>query len=200
MKKYILVLGVMILSACLLSGCLLPYLPTSSRVDSSSSEMIESSSEIPSSSEEVSSEQPSAESSKEESKAPEKEEGVGEIADGDYTIKIKEAVLTTDYQGKSAVVIKYDFTNNSNDTASYLMNTQAKVFQGGVELESAVLNVDDENNTLVNNSLKEIKTGVTLEVGESYLLNDTTTPLEVEVQELITFVDSGKVTKTIPIA
>ena len=52
---------------------------------------------------------------------------------------------------------------------------------------------------LSDNETKEIKKGATLDVEVAYVLNDTTTDLEVEVKELISFNDSV-VKKTFSIA
>lgn len=115
---------------------------------------------------------------------------------GDYEIEILSAKLTKDWEDKDAVIIEFKFTNNSDEPQSFMVAISDKVFQDGIELESAVVTGKDYN---VDNQLKEIKTGKSLNVQAAFLLNDTTTPIEVEVSELISFSDK-KVVKTFDIA
>lgn len=115
---------------------------------------------------------------------------------GDYEIEILSAKVTKDWEGKDAVIVEYKFTNNSDEAQSFMVAISDKVFQDGIELESAVVTDKDYN---VDNQVKEIKPGKSLNVQAAFLLNDTTTPIEVEVSELISFSDK-KVVKTFDIA
>ena len=54
---------------------------------------------------------------------------------------------------------------------------------------------DDGNYDSNNNQSKEIKPGVTIDVMVAYKLNDTTSPVEVEVGQFLSF-DNTKITKT----
>ena len=117
---------------------------------------------------------------------------------GDYEVEIKSARLTKDFEGKDVVVITYAFTNHGKDNASFSFALNDEVFQNGVGLnESLFLKDGDEYSA--DNQTKEIKTGASLEVDVAYELNDTTTDVEVEVSELISF-DDAKITKTFKIA
>lgn len=118
---------------------------------------------------------------------------------GDYSVVIDSCRLAKDYADKSVVIVKYKFTNNSNDTATaFYIAFDDNVYQNGVGLnESYVL--DDSANYTSDNQTKEIKKGATLEVEVAYELNDTTTDIEVEVKELFSFSDKT-LTKTFKIA
>ena len=104
---------------------------------------------------------------------------------GDYTCVIKDAYQTTDYEGNDAVVVTFDFTNNSTEAISFDVALYATVYQDGVELDYAYIG-DDE---IDNSSYTDIKPGTTLEVCEAYELRNTTSDIEVEVEELFSLTD-----------
>ena len=117
---------------------------------------------------------------------------------GDYKVEIVSCRLAKDYEGKDIVIVKYSFTNNSDDNASFMFAFDENVYQNGIGLNECYI-ADDSANYSSDNQTKEIKTGATLEVEVAYELNDTTTDIEVEVKELISFNDSV-VTKTFSIS
>lgn len=132
------------------------------------------------------------------SPSPEPEEGENGAGNlGDYTVEILSARKSTDYEGKDAIVIRYSFTNNSDDATSFMFATQSKAFQDGVELEMAVLMDDDTYNS--QDLTKEIKTGASIEVEKAFVL-DSDSPVEAEVSELVSFDDEQKVEKTFDLA
>lgn len=116
---------------------------------------------------------------------------------GDYSVEIVSCRLAKDYEDKPAVIVKYKFTNNSDEATSFMLAFSDKVYQSGIELSGAVI-IDDKANFDSQNQLKEIKKGATIEVETAYTLNDTTTDIEVEVEELFSF-NSKKITKTFSI-
>ena len=114
---------------------------------------------------------------------------------GDFAVTIESARLAKDYEGKDVVIVKYTFENlNDEDGDSFMWAMDDKVFQNGVGLNKSYF-VDDSANYSSDNQSKEIRKGASIEVEVAYELNDTTTPIEVEVSELISFTDA-KVTKT----
>lgn len=123
---------------------------------------------------------------------------VGDSNLGDYKLVIKSCRLAEDYEGKPIAIIKYSFTNNSDDPASFSYAFSDSVYQNGVALNKCYF-ADDSANYSLDDQSKEIKKGVTLEVEVAYELNDTTTVLEVEVEELFSFNDTI-VKKTFKIA
>lgn len=116
---------------------------------------------------------------------------------GDYAVEISSYKLAKDYEDKPIIVVEYQFTNNSDDAASFMTALSYTAFQDGIELESAL--VMDENVYDADAAMKEIKTGKSLKVYAAYLLNDKTNPVECEVTEFISFSDK-KVVKTFDIA
>ncbi len=111
---------------------------------------------------------------------------------GDYKCVVKKATLCKDYEGKDAVKIVYDFTNNSKEATSFDIALQDDVYQDGVGLETAILSDDD--NVDYGFDVK-IKPGVTKEVTKAYILSDTSTELTIEIGEWISFDDSKITTK-----
>lgn len=71
------------------------------------------------------------------------------------------------------------------------------VYQAGVGLNKAFV-LDDSEKYSADNQTKEIKKGASIEVEVAYELNDTTTDIEVEVEELFSFNDD-KIVKTFSI-
>ena len=116
---------------------------------------------------------------------------------GDYSIDIKSCRIAEDYEGKPVVIITYGFTNNGKDSAAFYTSVTEEVYQNGIGLNESYV-VADSANYDSSNQTKEIKTGSTLDVEVAYELNDTTTDVEVEVTEWISFSDK-KLTKTFKI-
>ena len=112
---------------------------------------------------------------------------------GDYNVIIDSCRLATDYEGEPIVIVKYQFTNNSDEPACFAWSLEYDAFQNGVGLNECWF-ADDSANYSSDNQTKEIKTGASLSVEVAYKLNDSTTDVEIEVSELITFSDK-KITK-----
>ena len=116
---------------------------------------------------------------------------------GDYEVVIDSCRLAEDYEGKPVVIVKYQFTNNSDNASAFCWTLEANVFQNGIGLNESYV-VDDSANYSSDNQIKEIKKGATLAVEVAYELNDATTPIDVEVSEYISFSDKT-VSKTFEI-
>ena len=117
---------------------------------------------------------------------------------GDYSVDIKSCRLAEDYEGKPIVIITYGFTNNGESAAAFYTSVTAEAYQGGIGLNECYF-AEDSAKYISDNQSKEIKTGATLDVEVAYVLNDTTTDVEIEVSEWISFSDK-KLTKTFTIA
>ena len=124
---------------------------------------------------------------------------VDENAIGDYSVVIDSCRLAKDYEGKPVVIVKYIFTNVSHDDAiSFMVAIDENVYQGGIGLNEAYF-LNDSANYNSDNQTKDIKKGATLEIEVAYTLNDTTTDIEVEVKEWLSF-DDTTLTKVFSIA
>ena len=116
---------------------------------------------------------------------------------GEYSVEILGCRLAKDYEGKDVVIVKYKFTNNSEDSTAFYTAFNDTVYQDGVGLNEAYV-LDDSAEYDDGNQTKDIKSGANLEVEVAYELNDTETDIEVEVEELFSF-DDKKITKTFSI-
>ena len=102
---------------------------------------------------------------------------------GDFQIEIGDATMGKDYEGKDAIIITYKWSHSADEAKNFMFAFSDKAFQGGIQLETAIM-VEGVDSSA---SMLDIKAGVTLEVKEAYLLRDTTTLVEIEVSELISF-------------
>ena len=118
---------------------------------------------------------------------------------GDYTVEISDYRFAKDYEGKDVIIVKYIFSNvNGDEPASFMFAFSNYAFQNGVGLNEAIF-MDDNSDYNSDNQTKEIKKGATIEVEVAYELNDSTTPVEIEVEELFSF-EEKTITKTFEIA
>lgn len=116
---------------------------------------------------------------------------------GDYNVVIESCRLAKDYSGKPIAIIKYKFTNDSDDAISFWLAIDDNVYQNDIGLNICYLAADSANYS-TDNQYKDVRKGATLEVEVAYELNDTSTPIQVEVCEYISF-NNKKVTKTFTI-
>ena len=116
---------------------------------------------------------------------------------GDYEVVIESCRLASDYFGEPIIIVKYKFTNNDNDPSCFSWSLNNAAFQDGIGLNKCYL-VDDSANYSSDNQTKEIKKGSSISVEVAYKLNDTTTDVEIEVSELISF-NKKTITKTFTI-
>lgn len=122
-----------------------------------------------------------------ESEAPVEEETPDQsnaAALGDYYVEIKSASLAQDYKGNPAIVVTYAWTNNSDDTTSSMTAVSCSAFQDGVELETAIITDDSYDS---DSFMTEVRPGTTIDIQAAFVLPNTTSIVEVEVGEWITF-------------
>lgn len=103
---------------------------------------------------------------------------------GDYTVTIQSYQLAKNFDGGDALVINYDWVNNSDAAASPFMTFMIKGFQDGVETsdEGYVEEVD------LGMGQKEVKPGGQITGAQDVIgIDDINKPLLIELDELITF-------------
>lgn len=105
--------------------------------------------------------------------------------DSDYAVTIDGARLSTDYEGNECVIVTYTWTNNSEETTSAAAAVYAKVFQNGVQCETAFV-TEDIDSTNYSNDVRP-GTSVSYEIG--YEISDHS-EIEVEVSELFSLDDT----------
>lgn len=133
-----------------------------------------------------SSEETQAVETQTEEKAVETEETAPETTDnskatiGDFEVVIKDYELIQDDEGKDAVFVSFDFTNNSKDVANFDAALYAEGFQNGVELGFATI-YNGERDDSYDNKYKDIQPGTTIDVKEAYLVQDQENPITIKV-------------------
>lgn len=113
---------------------------------------------------------------------------------GDYKVEIKSCKLSKDYAGNPIAIVTYSYTNNGKEPVAFLVAFEEHAYQNGIEAEHSYYTGNDDYDGK-NNQSKEIKSGVTIDVMVAYELNDTSTPLEIEVGQFLSF-DNTKISKT----
>lgn len=107
-----------------------------------------------------------------------------------YVVTIDGARVTTDYDGDPAVVITYGFTNNSNENTCFASACSANVFQNGVQCPLA-FGTDYDSGT----SMQQVQPGGTNHPELMYEIEGTS-PIEVEVEDFMSFDDTILAKKT----
>ena len=99
---------------------------------------------------------------------------------GDYVIEFAGYELTKDSLGGDAVLITYNFTNNSDEACAFTDSAYYEVLQGEESLNSTTIYVSEESmDTITKNEYEEIEPGATIEVVVAYELEDTSSPVTV---------------------
>lgn len=107
---------------------------------------------------------------------------------GDYAVQFTGFSLAKDYEGNDAIIVTYDFTNNSEETTSAMTALVIRAYQDGVQLSSAIL-MDAPDGYDAESEMKNIKNGATLSCQTAFVLSSTSSPVEVEAEELFSFSD-----------
>jgi|GEM_PF-682772 len=105
---------------------------------------------------------------------------------GEYDVTIVSHRVIKNYDDSPVIIVKYAFTNNSDEAASFDWTIENHLYQNGIELTDTIIVDDDYNAEL---SYSEIKPGITLELEKAYSMRDTTSQISVELSELISFSD-----------
>ena len=123
------------------------------------------------------------------------EQAEPEAPASDYAVTIDGATVTEDYEGNPAVIVDYTFTNNSDEATSFAVACSPKVFQNGVQLETAIVTGED----LGNGYMAEIKPGASTQARLAYSLSDQS-DITVEVEELFSLDDTMLAEATFSVA
>ena len=112
----------------------------------------------------------------------------------DFEILYKSACIMEDYSGADALVVTMDFTNNSKESTTYIWSIYETCTQDGVDLMYGTVFTDPENyEEVADGQFAEVAPGATAEVKTCYLLNDTTSKVEMSFSQLFDS-KSGKIT------
>ena len=103
----------------------------------------------------------------------------------DYTVLYKGASIMTDDEGQDAIVLTLDYTNNSKETAPFWAAVFEKAMQDGVQLDTALVYPNPNSFvSITDDKFTEVAPGTTFEVHTSFVLHDTSSPVEVRFSDL----------------
>lgn len=108
--------------------------------------------------------------------------GEGDL--GDFHVKYIESTVAKDYDGNDALIVHYQFTNNSEETTNAAASIYVEVFQDGVQLDTAIMSEDYGG----DNEWKDIRPGTTIDVYCAYELTSTSA-VEIEITEYMSLSD-----------
>ena len=108
-----------------------------------------------------------------------------EIVIGDYTAYYTGSEIVKDFDGDDTIAIYFDFTNNSDEAASFIWSLYYTVTQNDAEMvQSSVFLSEDSFETLFDTTMEDVAPGETLGVALTYKLADMEAPVEIEFSDL----------------
>lgn len=87
----------------------------------------------------------------------------------DTTLKYLKYDVITDSNDREALVVYFDFANNSEDNTAFAYNYNVTCFQNGKELDYPLVSFDIDE---YNNIARELQTGTNITVARIYILED----------------------------
>ena len=119
-----------------------------------------------------------------EKEAKEKDTGLIKIGDAQAEYIGYEIAKNSD--GKDAIVLSYNYTNNSDHAQMFSFAIFYTIYQGDTELEYCTVYPDDSETGALDNSLIiPVDPGKTQKVQITYTLKDLTTPVRIEFTDLL---------------
>lgn len=119
--------------------------------------------------------------------------------EGDVNFSVGEQIfeflrydIGTDYEGKLALILSFDYTNNSKEANMAAYDFYVQVFQNGIEKDDCFLDFDSEWKEWQKNLTTNLKDGAKLTVCRAFLLDDTQAPVDVEVSEFVNYTETQK--------
>lgn len=97
---------------------------------------------------------------------------------------------------KKVLVVSLLYKNNSNENKEFNYTADVKVFQNGVELNSSVMKCSWYDDNYKDNGDVEVQPGITVVVNKCFLIEDTSSDIEVNVEDWLFPNLYDKLTKT----
>ena len=98
-----------------------------------------------------------------------------------YDVKYISHKVDYDKNGNPVLLITYEFTNNSDENASWIVKLHNKVFQTGIECGGIAFHDEITSQMQMN----EIQPGTTVTIVEGYPLYDDTSTVTLECKEFL---------------
>jgi hypothetical protein len=110
---------------------------------------------------------------------------------GNYNVSILDGTVVKDTKGASYLVVTFEWSHTEKEAQSFWLAFMYRAYQDGVEIDSAFLN-GLEHNTYDT----KIKAGAVLKTQIGFKLSNTTSPVEVEIENSWDWNSKDKVTRT----
>ena len=110
-----------------------------------------------------------------------------QVSDRSFIFKGYE--ISEDYEGNPALLLFFDYTNNSSNASSASSDFYIQVFQDGISQNIAFLPYQSEFSTEYNNSMTDIRDGASLSTCSCFSIQNTTSPVDIEIKEFVNFSD-----------
>ncbi|MCH5205913.1 MAG: DUF5067 domain-containing protein [Oscillospiraceae bacterium] len=98
----------------------------------------------------------------------------------DTSVEVADFKISSDFKGDKVLVINYDFYNGENSAKAFIFLFNDKVFQNGIECDSAVIGCNDVDS---QSQMNEIQPGVTYTVSIGYHISDMS-DVEIQITDL----------------
>lgn len=121
---------------------------------------------------------------------------IAEATDDKYDLKVVGWQISSDYKGNPVVVIEYQYTNKDSDPHDFRWTFNDTVYQNGIECDSMVIGCKVETDNIDS----KIQTGTTINIKQAYELHDTTSPVNIVVEDSLIFNDTEIINANINIA
>ncbi|MGI6183095.1 MAG: DUF5067 domain-containing protein [Candidatus Fimadaptatus sp.] len=115
------------------------------------------------------------------------EEQVFTYEHDDMSVTFVNGGLLTTQDGEPALVIYYDFVNNSSKAESFIYSFAVTAYQDGIECDPAyswdfAVAPDDAHTALLS-----VKDGASMRVAKYFRIHNTTSPVDVELSRMFSF-------------
>lgn len=121
---------------------------------------------------------------------------IAEATDDKYDLKVVGWQISSDYKGNPVVVIEYQYTNKDSDPHDFRWTFNDTVYQNGIECDSMVIGCKAETDNIDS----KIQTGATINIKQAYELHDTTSPVNIIVEDSLIFSNTEIINANINIA
>lgn len=123
-------------------------------------------------------------------------EGEGDVDSGNYHIKLISAKKSVkDYDGKPTVALTYEITNKQDKNSNFL-DVSVRAFQNKKELETAMYLEETPEGYNAEDSVKKLQPGGKMTVVAGFVLEDESSPVEVEAEGTVDLTSEQIVKKT----
>lgn len=104
---------------------------------------------------------------------------------GPYTAEYLGYTLEKDISDNDILAVRYNFTNDSDESTSFSWAFLHTYFQDGAELDYGVVFPNEDTSETLDNTGTDIQVGKTLEVIATYVLTDLEKPVDVEFKGVL---------------